>query len=255
MADLPKQQKEYFSRIKQALSSGDEDELANLVRQKDPLAIRHDLSTILGQHVQENYDNPRNIFSEKKLIEDIPVEYTDLPEGIAGKFNKTEGKILVPKVDLEKTPRQIGVESHELAHALDKAKGFEGSQKFNPSMLKKTGLEAAEEAFGGHHARGFFEKEALLDLLRNKKLGMLAPVLKAAGIGAIGAAAAGIGEKAMAGDLSGAASDTGELAYDVIAPPALQAASPTTLGNSELPPEEMEKRQKFNQLKQKLTQP
>lgn len=254
MADLPRQQKEYFQRIKQALGTGDEDAYADLVRQKNPLAIRQDLSTTLGQHVRENYDSPLNAFEDKKLIENIPIEYTNLPSNIAGKFDAPEGKIILPKVVEGMENRQTGTLLHELGHAQDVSKGITTSEKFDPRFLKQLGAEASENAFGKHHTAGFFEKEALMKLLQNKKLEMALPLMKAAGIGALGASVVGIGNKAMAGDVGGAGLDTADLATDMI--PLVgeikMAGTPSELGSGELPPEEMENRQRFNQVQKRL---
>jgi hypothetical protein len=252
MDKLPKKQQEYFDRLKKSLSSADEQEFADLVRQKDPVGIKRDLSQVLGQHVRENYDNPLEVFEKKKILETVPVEYMDLPENIKGKYNVTKDKILLNKVLPELDNAQTGTLLHELGHKNDRLSGFTASEKFDPLLLKKVGAEAAEEAFSKHHKSGFFEKEALMSLLKNKKLATLAPLLKATGIGAMGLTAAGIGNKAMAGDFKGATSDVGELAYDVLEPSIVTAAAPTMMGNSELPQEEMERRSKFNLLRKKL---
>lgn len=181
MADVPKKQQEYFNRIKRALGSGDEQEFADMVRQKNPLAIREDLSNVLGQHALENYDEPLNVFQDKKLLENIPTEYTSMSKGIAGQYNPTTGGILMPKANPELANKQAGVLIHEGGHKMDALKGFDTSEAFDPKLLKKLGGEAAEEAFGKHHKGGFFEKEALMKLLQNKKLSALTPLLKAAG--------------------------------------------------------------------------
>jgi hypothetical protein len=123
---------------------------------------------------------------------------------------------------------------------------------FDKSNLKKLGAEAADEAFSKHHSSGFFEKDAINKLRNNKLLSTLAPFIKATGVGAAGLALAGAGNKAMAGDLTGATSDLGELGYDFVEPPVVSAAAPTLMGNSELPPEEMEQRTKFNLLRKRL---
>lgn len=251
MENLSKKQKEYFKKLREAIGSGDEDMYSDLVRQKNPLAIRHDLSTALGEHVAENYDDPLNIFQKKELIKEIPVNYTEnLPKGIAGKYIKEHG-VFVPKG--EETFKKLGTKLHELGHGNDSLDLPESvSDEFNKSSLKKLGAEAADEAFKGHHKKGFFEKYALENLMNNKKLASIMPLIKGAGIGALGLTAAGIGNKAMAGDFKGAASDTGELAYELATPPVLSAVSPTMMGESELPPEEIEKKRKFNLLRKKL---
>lgn len=174
MAEIPKSQQDYFNKLKEALSTGDNELLSNLVRTKNPLAIRHDLSTALGQHVRENYDEPLNIFHNKEILKDIPVNYTKLPPGIAGRYSKEENQLYLPHEDIEVPNRQMGSRLHEYAHADDVLNGFEDSEPFNKTKatLNRAGLEAAEDTLGKHHASGFFEKDALSNLLNNKKLGV-----------------------------------------------------------------------------------
>lgn len=250
MDNIPKKQQEYFNRLKEALSTGDEQMFTDLVRQKNPLAIREDLVNVLGQHTLENYDEPLNVFKDKEILKNTPIEYTKLPKGIAGRYEDSNGGLLLPKNDKSSAIKKAGVLVHEYGHKDDALKGFKDIEEFDPQYAKKLGAEVADEAFSKHHKRGFFEKEALMDLLKNKKLGMLAPLLKATGIGALGVAASGIGNKAMAGDYKGALSDAGELAYDVAAPPILEP--PTVMGNAELPPEEEAAKERFNRLRKKL---
>lgn len=255
MSEISKQRQNYLDDLKSAIESGDHDKLSDLLRNKDTYAIRNDLSTALGEHVNKNYDEPLNIFEKKDLLKEVPVNYTNLPEGIAGRHSKEAG-IYLPFENPDMPARQTGVKLHEYGHANDALNNFNESNPFDKSskLLKNSGLENAEELIGKHHEVGMFEKEALANLLKNKKLAMVAPLLKATGIGAIGASAVGIGNKAMAGDFKGAAGDTADLATDLtpIVGEAKLALSPTELGNSELPPEIMEKQERFNKLKQKL---
>ncbi len=181
MADVPKKQQEYFNRIKKALASGDEQEYADLMRNKNPLAIREDLSNVLGQHVLENYDEPLSVFEDKKILENVPTEYTKMPKGVAGQYDLSTGGVLMPKANPDLINKQTGVKLHEFGHKKDILKGFDASEAFDPKLLKTLGAEAADEAFAKHHKGGFFEKEAIMKLLRNKKLSALAPLLKAAG--------------------------------------------------------------------------
>ena len=184
MGNIPKKQQDYFNQIKKALGSGDEEMLSELLRQKDPLAIRHDLSTTLGQHVRENYDNPLNIFENKKLLEKVPVSYTkDLPVNLGGRhryvkdpagFYTQEGTgIFLRPEDLDVAEKQMGTRLHEYGHADDLINYPELISKgsIDKSYSKLEGLQAAEEAIGKHHGSGFFEKDALEKLLQNKKLG------------------------------------------------------------------------------------
>lgn len=251
MDKLPRKQQEYFDNLKKAISTGDEEMYSDLVRNKNPLALREDLSMVLGQDVAENFDDPLNIFKKKELLKEVPITYTEnLPKGISGQYVKEHG-LFLPKPSDNKL-KDLGVKLHELGHKNDELSGLTVDDVFDKSNLKKLGAEAADEAFSKHHGSGFFEKDAINKLRNNKLLSTLAPFIKATGVGAAGLALAGAGNKAMAGDLSGAASDVGELGYDIVEPPVLSAAAPTMMGNSELPKEELEKRAKFNLLRKRL---
>lgn len=234
MDKLPRKQQEYFQRIRQALGEGDESAFADLVRQKNPLAIREDLVNVLGQHTLENYDEPLNVFNDKKLLENIPTEYTKMPKGIAAQYDPNTNGILMPKANPDLANKQAGLIIHEGGHKMDALKGFDASEPFDPKFLKKYGAEAAEDAFGKHHSSGFFEKEALMKLLKNKKLSSaVLPVLK-------GLPIAGALYGMSQGDAF-AADPTGMLQTDELG-----------AGSDILPPEEMIKRTRFNKLKQKL---
>ena len=264
MSEIPKKRQEYFDDLLDALHSGDSDKAEFLTRGKDPLAVRNDLSTILGQHVKENYDEPLNVFNNKEQLTEIPIHYGDLPKDVAGKYVKgkngvytSDQGVFLGKENPDLLFKQMGTKIHEYGHANDNINGFIGSQKFDKTKkLLGEGLQNAEDIIGQHHKSGFFEKEALVDLLKNKKLAMALPILKAAGIGALGMSAVGVGQKALAGDIEGAgvdAADTGS--YFV---PGLGEArmagdlSMGELGNSELPPEEQEKKERFNKIQQRL---
>jgi hypothetical protein len=253
MGNIPKKQQEYFNEIKKALGIDDTEYLESLVRNKNAYGIRDELGTILGQHVAENYDTPLNVFEQKELLKDVPVKYEKM-SGKAGYYTPKTNTITLQPEDLSKLEKQMGTKIHEFGHANDRLKGFP-SVPVNESSMKKLGLDAAEIALSPHHKSGFFELEALKDLLKNKKIaGLALPLLKAAGVGALGASALGIGQKAMAGDFGEAASDTADLATDLT--PVLgevkAAINPTMMGNAELPQEEMEKRNRFNELRKKV---
>lgn len=173
MSEIPRSQQDYFNKLKQALATGDDEMLADLVKTKNPLAIRHDLSTALGQHVRENYDEPLNVFNNKDILKDIPVNYSKLPPGVAGRYSKGDNQLYLPHEDLEAPNRQMGSRLHEYGHADDALNGFEESQPFNKTkaILNSSGLESAQDTLGKHHSSGFFEKYALENLLNNKKLG------------------------------------------------------------------------------------
>ena len=211
MSDLPRKQQDYYDQLRKAIQTGDEGMYSALVGNKNPLAIREDLANALGQHINDNYDNPLNIFKNKQAAEQIPVEYGKLPEGVAGKFTKT-GSILMPTNNGIISNKNTGVLTHEIDHALDNQRGFI-SDVINPNVIKQLGSEAADSAFANHHSRGFFEKGALESLLNNKKLAANAGLmLKGAGALGIGATAIGAGQKAMAGDVPGATVDAADTA-------------------------------------------
>jgi hypothetical protein len=214
-ADIPKARQGYLNDLKKALEIGDEEMLSDLVRNRDPLAIRHEMSTALGQHVRQNYDNPLNAFKDKAILEQVPIEKTALPKGIAGQYDLGKNKIYMPKAVSDLDEKGTGTLVHELGHAKDwlinKLRGTNLNEA--DSVLKGSGLEAAEKAFGKHHADGFFEKEALQKLLKNGKLaaGYLGPLLKGLGVAGTAMGAMGVGQKAMAGDLTGAGAEAAEM--------------------------------------------
>lgn len=226
MSEFSRKQQEYYDSIKKAIESGDHDMLQNLFRNKDSLAIRHDLSTALGQHVNDNYDDALNIFQNKAKLEEVPINYTDkLPDRVAGRFVDKQGAeyikgkegIFLPVNSSDSLSRQTGTRIHELAHANDRINNFRESNPFpkTKEALSATGLEKAEEIIGDHHKVGFLEKEALKDLLQNKKIQSLAaiggPLAKAAGLGALGLSVAGVANKAMAGEPVEAAKDAADI--------------------------------------------
>jgi hypothetical protein len=253
MSEIPKKRQQLFEDLKKYLGAGDDDAVSDLLRNKDPIAIRNELGTALGQHVKQNYDSPLNVFENKKILETVPTEYTKLPDNLNGMYHLDENKIYLPHENPELLNRQMGTKLHELGHADEVLnKGMKSGVPLEEvkHLLKGTGLQNAEEAFSGHHKVGFFEKEALQKLLRNGKLG-LGAILPAVGALGIGAAALGMGNKAMAGDFKGAAGDAADLATDFVpgVGEAKMAITPSELGDAEIMPEDQKK---FWELKQKL---
>jgi hypothetical protein len=184
VSEIPKKRQREFDDLKKALGIGDEEALADITRNKTPSTIKDDLSTILGQHVRENYDNPLNAFENKKILESVPVEHVKLPENILGKYSLTENKIYLPHANLEIPSRQMGTKIHEFGHADEVlTKGVKYAQPLEEvqKLFKGSGIENATEAFGKHHKAGFYELEALKKLLKGGKLAIsgLAPIAKA----------------------------------------------------------------------------
>lgn len=195
--EIPKKEDEFLKELFKAAESGDEEAQRFLFRNRDHHAVRSVYSKGLGKLVNENYDNPLNVFQNKEILKEVPIEYGNLPENIAGRFSQTKNKITLNPNNSDLLHKQTGVKIHELGHANDALSGFESQPIITPDR-KLIGLDAAEQAFSDHHQAGFFEKDALAKLLKNKKLSML-PAL------ATGAALLGASERANAGDYSGAA--------------------------------------------------
>jgi hypothetical protein len=249
---IPKKRQALFDDLAKYLQIGDDDAVEDLLRNKSPMTIRDELSTGLGQHVRKNYDNPLNAFENKKLLEQVPVEYTKLPDNIAGKYNLSENKIYLPHENLEIPSRQMGNKMHEFGHADEVAnKGFKAIAPLEEttSALKGSGLPDALKAFGDHHQVGFFEKEAWQKLLKNGKLaaGYLAPVMKGLGVAGMGLGALGAYNKAQAGDNVGAVSDIADMTP--VLGEVKQMVEPESLGKGDDNPEKFMKAQ---QLKEKL---
>lgn len=117
---------------------------------------------------------------------------------------------------------------HELKHGTD----FQGVKSetdkhliksmFDTNVSKdlnsnKLGLSNAENTLENHHITdSIFERGGLQRLLKGGKLGLVLPVLKAAGVAAIGHQVLGIGNKAMAGDLGPAGMEAADLATNFI---------------------------------------
>lgn len=234
MGDIPKKRQSYLDEIVKSIESDDAEKLSAITRGREALPLRYDMSEALGQHVAKNYDEPLSIFKNQKLLEEVPVSYANLPPEIAGSYTKEKG-ILLPKADPSKLERQMGVKLHEYGHPNDIINKFEDSVPFNKVTAKigGTGLEAAEKAIGQHHKVGFFEKEALTDLLKNRKLASLVPLLKVAG-----PAAAAYGM--FQGDAF-AADPTGMLQTDELGK-----------GSDTLPEEQMKEKERFNKTMKRL---
>lgn len=92
------------------------------------------------------------------------------------------------------------------------------------------------------------DKKGILSLLKNS--GGFSKVLPALGMGATALAGLSIANKVQAGELGDAGLEGADLATDYIpgVGQAKMALRPSELGNSELPPEVMEERRKFNVL-------
>ena len=182
------------------------DELEFATKELSSEQIRTKLSMGLDKHLADNYDmGIESAIKKAKQLNSRPLlqraaanAYEEAPElNLSaiyeskidkpiklGLYNREgddlgfmdTGKLDTPTVNineayLEKVgPR--GVALHEGDHIRDALKN-----KFIPDdelkimeMVGKKGLKSAEETFGKHHKRGFFELEALKRLTQNKKL-------------------------------------------------------------------------------------
>lgn len=217
-----------------------------------------------------NWEKMKELFEKKDSLKDTTVkEVNNLQKNLA-EFDPAKNQVSVLK-NVNK-PMQIADTLHDFKHAteynakrtpndiallLDSNKGDQIRDTLQNSRgyTNLKGLSKAEDFFQNHHINdSIFEREGLTRLLKGKKLSTLLPLLKATGIGALGYQAMGIGNKAMAGELGEAALDTADMATDYI--PSVgqvkDAIRPTEMGQAELPPEEMVKREKFNKTKQRL---
>lgn len=247
---------------------------------RDPKAIADMLEEASAEYTKNKH--PYDLFEKPELFKgvDLKIDPNLKMRGEAGRYvDKTTG------LDLQDRPMTIKLADpkdkatllHEAQHIYDYKsqpniiQPKEASESSIIKQLKENldlkrninsvndlkGLEEATQFYSKHFKpdpETKFEKlKQALNLERiigGKGLKSLAPIMKAAGVGAIGASAIGIGNKASAGEYGGATLDSIDLATDLT--PVLgeikMAVNPTNLGNSELPLEEMEKREKFNKL-------
>jgi hypothetical protein len=197
----------------------------------------------LGQTLGQNYDllDPKtgkpiekkliNLFENPKKLEEI--ELVKDPEVLSKLFKKNpdyaglyaNNKIHVdPRLSIED---QLSVLAHEYGHGQDQkmfpkdfSKSFVADERVRnlqgtKKLLDMKGLEDTENLLEEHHLTpSFFEKYGLDQIKKNKKFQLLLPMLKAAGIAGVAAKAAGIGEKALAGEFPEAAKEAASWGLD-----------------------------------------
>lgn len=188
--------------------------------------------------------DPRDLFEKPEVFKDIKIrERSKLPD--YGEFEalldpNTKAPIKGSGIITLQNKADKGTLLHELNHAYDTFKDPNTAAYFAKDVDDNTvrkalelgvkqdlkGIEAATEKYASH-----FKPEDKLPklkqmlnferLIKGQPLKMLAPV-------AIGAAAMGATEKAMAGDLNGASKEAGQLGLDLVTPDLLQAESVNT---------------------------
>lgn len=251
----------------------------------DPYAIRDIAEESLGEFTKGKH--PYDLYERPELLKSVPInEVPDMSEHGVAKFfrdKRTKTPILEEPMSISLRNRNDrGTLLHETQHIYDLKTQpniiqlDEMPDKNILSNIKKeldikrpvkslSDLRGVEEAteYLNPHFKPDVDKSKLGKLkqfvnleraVKGLPLKSIAPLLKATGIGALGYQAMGIGNKAMAGDFGAAGMETLDLATD-LAPgigEVKDAIRPTEMGNSELPKEEMEKRIRFNKLKQRL---
>jgi len=274
----PKMYQELIDRVKTGQP------LDDLLSQYDPHALRD----ILEEATAEASGNthPFDLYEKPELFKNVKIKVDP--------NLKNHGEIdyvLEKQTGIQRPDKGLGINLknrgdkgtllHESQHAYDILSRPETSipvEKFGPGMLSDIkekldinrkissssdlkGLEEGTEYLSKHFKPDIEDKfgklKQMLNLeriVKGQPLKMIAPLMKAAGVGAIGAAAMGIGNKAMAGEYGQAGLDTADLATDLtpIVGEAKMAIYPTELGNAELPPEEMQERERFNKMRQRL---
>jgi hypothetical protein len=203
------------SLIEKLIRDNKLDELEALTKGMDPLQLRMLMSDTLGDHVFENYDiGLEKTLNKAKQIDELPLlkkasmdMYQELPElqlnklfekkidkpvklsifnqGLDADGTGTQGyidpnRLDQPMIHINKNPELFqknprGLILHEADHISD-ALNKNYIPKEDATNTIKKGLEGAEEMFGKHHKRGFFELEALKKLTKNKLLGAV-PVI------------------------------------------------------------------------------
>jgi len=200
---------------------------SDLFRHMDAEAIRDIGEASAGKFARDQYgiksakDLP-SLYEKPEILKDIDVsENPSLleKESAHGIYYPKQKKIILPSQE------DLATGIHEWSHPYDElAHGYynlsdvlTGNKKVPKGTdLYAKGLEAAEDLNRGHFFRDDLKGlSQLTRMIKGQPLKMVAPLLKAAGVGALAASAAGIGNKALAGDFKGAAGDALDLGTDM----------------------------------------
>lgn len=251
-----------------------------------PQAIRDMIEEAQAEYTKGTH--PFDLYEKPELVSKIPIkEVPNLPN--YGEFNLKAYKATgLPALDhpmeiLVKDRRDLGTLGHEVQHAYDtmsQPNVVEPMLRPEPqsnllSRIKQEleiprkilteqdlrGLEETSAYYGKHFKPDVEDKfgklKQLLNLervVKGQPLKAVAPLVKAAGVGALGMAASSIANKAMAGDVGEAALEAADVGTDFI--PVVgeikTAVRPSELGGAELPPEVQEEKERFNKLRQRL---
>lgn len=265
----------YIDELLKALTEDDREKEMFLMKDKTPYQTRDAFGKVLNTHINQNYDiskpedvkklwTPGNRAIETAQIQRVSPE---LMGNAKASFLESKNLVKIPNsVPLSDITADI---AHDLGHVDDfgdknpiynnlKQAAHNQQTMVDEMPMGKynrmTGLANAERVLENHHmGSSFFERDAIKKLIKGGKLAVsgIAPILKGGALAAAAYQVAGLGQKAMAGDLEGAASDAGEIGVDV-AMGAYSSAKPSIMGDAELPETEMKKRIEFNELHKKL---
>jgi len=254
--------KKFMDELTSRIKNGEP--IDSMLSQYSPTAIRDILEEAQG--VAAGNKNPLDLFEKPELIKSVPVnEIPNLADHGEAYFykNGAPAKINVRNLD------DKGTLIHELQHAYDAASQpsirVPTDISDNPSLkalqqLKSEldinrpiksvsdlkGLEETTQFLSNHFkpdvVEGTSRLKQLINLERIMKgeplksiAAIAAPVAKGLGLAGAGLAAASIGNKAMAGDYSGAATDAVDLGTDLTpgVSEAKMALMPSDIGSDE----------------------
>jgi hypothetical protein len=276
----PKLYDEIISRVKNG------EPLDKLLERYDSYTVREVLGLAGAQYSGKT--PAIELFEKPELFKNVKTIIDPNLEGALGsvRFNvDPKTKYYNPEDPITKTLQDASdkaTDIHENQHIYDLRSRPEIKQSVEPKNILKSksvqeglydlgqegrrledfrGLDNATLEYAKHFkpdAEGRFGKLKeilqLQDIVHGRPLKMIAPILKAAGIGALGYQALGIGQKAAAGEFGEAGLEAADMATDYlpVVGQVKDAIRPTELGNADLPPEEMKQRELFNKTRQRL---
>lgn len=231
-----------YGQIMERMQSGDP--IDDLLQNYEAYDIRNLLEEAAAKKIGNK--NPIDFFQRPEVLKDIKIK-SDPNFPAYGEFraayNKDSG-LINPKSGIItlNNPNDKASLIHELQHGYDDLSDLTRPGYFDKELdenaVRKSlglgskqelkGLETATEMFGQHFrpepSNKFGKLKQILNLERLAKgqpLKAIAPI-------AVGAAAFGVGEKAMAGDMKGAKQEAGQLALDLAIPDLITSDSVNT---------------------------
>jgi hypothetical protein len=243
MADFKILNKKIYDEIISKLQNGES--IDDLFKNANPATISHGLEEAQAEFTKGKH--PFDLYEKPELFKDVNIRTQPnmKDHGALKYFENPKTGLYEPDTKLSlllKDKNDMATLGHEAQHGYDQVSQLKVPQPIelegksllskiknevelgravsSPSELK--GLKEATAYYADHFkpdVEGNFNKlKQMLNLERVVKgnpLKAIIPVMKAAGIGALGMAAAGIGNKAMAGDYKGAAEDSVDLGTDI----------------------------------------